>query len=84
MTNRTTRKTVTFQRPFCLSVIYGILPSGTYMVDTVEELSLLAYRRIATLLHLPSVSTGVGVCHIVSIDPVELEAALKRDIPELL
>jgi len=82
MTNRTTRKTVTFERPFFLSAIDGILPSGTYMVDTVEGLSRLAYRRIATLLHLPAVSTGAGVSQIVSVNPVELEAALKRDVPE--
>ena len=83
---RTTRKAVTFQRSFCLSAVDRILPSGTYTVDTDEELiegvSFLAYRRIATLLHLPSVSTRAGMSQIVSVNPVELVAALKRDVPE--
>ena len=84
MTVRTTRKTVTFRRPFCLSEIDNIQPSGTYTVDTDEELidglSFLAYRRVATLLHLPSTSSRVGVTEIVTVNPSELEAALERDI----
>jgi hypothetical protein len=42
----------------------------------------LAYRRVATPLHLPSTSSTVGVAEIVTINPLELEAALKRDIHE--
>jgi hypothetical protein len=38
MPTRTTRKTVTFSRPFSLSAIDKILPSGSYTVDTDEEL----------------------------------------------
>ena len=64
MTIRTTRKTLTFSRPFVLSAVDTALPSGAYTVDTDEELigglSFLAYRRIATLLHLPSTSNRVG------------------------
>jgi hypothetical protein len=52
-------------------------------VDTDEELidglSFLAYRRVATLLHLPSVSSRVGVIEIITVDPSELEAALESD-----
>jgi hypothetical protein len=83
MMTRTTRKTVTFRRPFSISAIDKVQPSGTYTVDTDEELidglSFLAYRRVATLLHLPSMSSRVGVIEIVTINPLELEAALKRD-----
>jgi hypothetical protein len=83
MTIRTTRKTVTFRRPFSLSAIDEVQPSGTYTVDTDEELidglSFLAYRRVATLLHLPSTSSRVGVTELVTVNPSELEAALKRD-----
>jgi hypothetical protein len=86
MTIRTTRKTVTFSRPFALSGVDNIQPSGTYTVDTDEELieglSFLAYRRVATLLHLPSTSSRVGVTELVTINPSELEAALKRDIQQ--
>ncbi|MFL4968792.1 MAG: hypothetical protein ACJ8EU_08710 [Xanthobacteraceae bacterium] len=86
MTTRTTRKSITFKRLFSLSAVDKVLPSGTYTVDTDEELidglSFLAYRRIATLLHLPSMSSRVGVTEIVAINPLELEAALKRDDQE--
>ena len=80
---RTTRKTVTFRRPFSMSAIDKVQPSGTYTVDTDEELidglSFLAYRRVATLLRLPSISRRGGVTEIVTVDPSELEAALKND-----
>ena len=86
MTIRTTRKTVTFRRPFSLSAIDEVQPSGTYTVDTDEELidglSFLAYRRVATLLHLPSMSSRVGVTELVTVNPLELEAALKTDIEQ--
>ena len=86
MTTRTTRKTVTFTRPFSMSVIDKVQPSGTYTVDIDEELiegaSFLAYRRVATLLHLPSTSSRVGVTELVTINPLELEAALNRDSHE--
>jgi hypothetical protein len=83
MMTRTTRKTVTFRRPFSLSAVDKVQPSGTYTVDTDEELidglSFLAYRRVATLLHLPSTSSRAGVTELVTINPLELEAALNRD-----
>ena len=86
MTIRTTRKTITFRRPFSLSAIDEVQPSGTYTVDTDEELidglSFLAYRRVATLLHLPSTSSRVGVTELVTVNPLELEAALKTDIEQ--
>jgi hypothetical protein len=82
MTTRTTRKTVTFRYPFSLSVVDEVLLSGTYVVDTDEELiegpSFLAYRRVATLLHLPC-SSNRRVSEMIAIDPLELEAALQRD-----
>lgn len=68
-----------------MSAVDEVLPSGTYTVDTDEELidglSFLAYRRIATLLHLPFTSNR-GVSEVIVIDPLELEAALKRDEQE--
>jgi hypothetical protein len=84
MTMRTTRRTVTFRQPFSLGGVDKVQPSGTYTVDTDEELiegvSFLAYRRVATLLHLPSTSSRVGVTELVTVNPLELEAALKTDI----
>ena len=86
MTVRTTRKTLTFTRPFRLTAIDEVQPSGTYTVDTEEEvidgLSFLASRRVATLIHLPSTSSRVGVTQLVTINPSELEAALRNDIQQ--
>src|ERR1700686_3981992 len=79
MTSRTTRKTVTFRRPFALSGVDGTQPPGVYDVDTDEEsidsLSILAYRRVATLIQV----RRNGETQVFPIDPVELDAALMRD-----
>ena len=83
MAGRTTRMSVTFSRPFSLSDLDGIQPAGTYRVQTVDvaldTLSLLAYRRISTTIELPAVGTASSKRQVVTIDPLELEAALKRD-----
>jgi hypothetical protein len=83
MTTRTTSSTVTFSRPFTLSGIDGIQPAGTYTVETdeelIQELSFPAYRRIATLLLLPSQPGSAILAQIATIDPLELKAALERD-----
>ena len=57
MTTRTRRKLITFPQPFLLRTIDAIVPSGTYKLDTDEEiidgLSFVAYRRTATWLIFP-------------------------------
>jgi hypothetical protein len=83
MTVRTTSKTVTFTHPFYLTRTDGVQPSGTYTVETDEELlptlSLAAYRRITTLIRLPARTTGTVLTQIVEVSPVELAALLERD-----
>ena len=83
MNARTSRKTVTFTRPFALSGIDGVQPAGTYAVETDEELlpglSFPAYRRVATLIFLPSRRCGPVMEEVVEIDPLELQAAQERD-----
>lgn len=83
MTIRTTKSTVTFARPFRLANFDEVFAPGTYNVETDEELleglSLRAYRRILTLIHLPSSSDRPGLSRTLTIDPAELDAALKRD-----
>jgi hypothetical protein len=83
MTVRTSRKTVTFTRPFSLSGIDEVQPAGTYTVETDEELlpgvSFPAYRRIASLIFLRSRAGGAVVEEIANIDPLELQAAQERD-----
>jgi len=82
MTVRTSRKTVTFTRPFSLSGI-EVQPAGTYTVETDEELipgvSFPAYRRIASLIFLRSRGGGAVVEEMANVDPLELQAAQERD-----
>jgi len=76
---RTTRETVTFDRPFSLSAVDEVQPAGTYTVEIDEELieglSFLAYRRIATTIYLPLRQGGAGSVQAVKVDPQELAAA---------
>lgn len=80
MTTRTSKKTVVFRQPFNLAGIERKLPPGSYDVETDEELlegiSFPVYRRIATLIQLP---TPAGLTQTLTIDPEQLEAALARD-----
>jgi hypothetical protein len=80
VTVRTTRTTISFSQPFILD---DIQPAGDYLLDTDEELieglSRLAYRRVATLLHLPSTSLSQGRAELLSVSPAELDAALEKD-----
>jgi hypothetical protein len=84
MTTRTTKKTVTFTRPFSLSGFDGEQPAGSYSVETDEELldgvSFAAYRRMATMMQLDAKSgSHGGVLQVAVIDPLQLAAALAAD-----
>ena len=83
MTTRTRTHEVTFEKPFILNGFDEELPPGTYTVETDEErlegLSFPAYRRILTMIHLHAGTSGPGVTRVVTLDPDDLEAALKRD-----
>ena len=83
MDRRTSRRTVTFARPFSLRGIDGEQPAGAYPVETDEELipglSFIAWRRVASLMFLPSRPGGPVPGRIATIDPLELEAAQARD-----
>ena len=76
---RTTRESITFDRPFSLSAVDGMQPAGTYTVEIDEELiegmSFLAYRRVATTLYLPIPHGGKGSMQAVTVDPRELVEA---------
>jgi hypothetical protein len=83
MTIRTTRTTISFSQPFKLKDLDDIQPAGDYLLDTDEELieglSRLAYRRVATLLHLPSTSRPQNRTEVLSVSPAELDAVLESD-----
>ncbi len=83
MMERTTSSTVRFVHPFVLSAVEGEQPPGTYAIETIEVpidgLSFLAYRRVATTIILPSDQFGSMSRQVVTIDPLDLEAAQKRD-----
>ncbi|MDH3472732.1 MAG: hypothetical protein OEM59_03480 [Rhodospirillales bacterium] len=83
MTTRTSKKTVTFRRPFVLGGFDEVLPAGAYIVETDEELlegiSFPVYRRVSTLIHLHAKPGQPGRSQTLTIDPNELDAALKRD-----
>lgn len=83
MSTRTTEAMVTFRRPFKLLALEGEQPAGSYRLVTEEEqipgLSFVAYRRTATLLHLPADPTPAGIRQVVSVSPDELAEALAAD-----
>jgi hypothetical protein len=80
---RSTHRCVTFARPFSLSDLDEIQPAGTYRIETSEvllnSLSSAAYLRVATTIELPAVGTPSRSRQLVTIDPLELEAALNKD-----
>jgi hypothetical protein len=83
MSTRTTETTVTFCRPFTLLSVEGAQPAGTYRLVTEEEqipgLSFTAFRRTATLLHLPADPAPGATRQVVSVSPDELAEALASD-----
>ena len=80
---RTTDTTVVFRRPFALSGLDRQQPAGAYRLVIDEEeivgVSFLAYRRMATMLHTPSITDRGGLHEVFIIDPMELETALAAD-----
>ena len=83
MTTRTSKKTVTFRRPFVLDGFDEVQPPGVYNVETDEELlegiSFPAYRRISVVIHLHARSDRPGILETLTVDPNALDAALERD-----
>jgi hypothetical protein len=83
---RSIERTVTFRRPFRLSAVDHVLPSGQYRIVTEEEplesLSFIAWQRVRTLLYLPANALPGKALEIVPIDPNELEAAQSADALE--
>ena len=83
MAIRTTRKKVTFKRPFILKGVKGVNPSGTYSVETrVDHVGLFSFRtaaRTSTWIHICRTPGVRGVVQVARIDPLDLDAALRQD-----
>ena len=88
MSIRTRDTTVTFRHPFTLSATEGEQPAGTYRLVVDEEeipnISFLAYRRTATMLHTPAISAPAisapgGSGQVFTVKPEELARALEAD-----
>jgi hypothetical protein len=83
MSIRTTRKMVKFSNPFFIEGVGRVLPAGNYEIVTDEELieglSFPAYRRVATMMLAPAQSSGSSSTEMLTIDPLDLAAAMERD-----
>ena len=83
MTERITQKIVNFRHPFLLAGVEGEQPPGSHTIETIEEsigdFSLVGYRRVSTTITLTSQQFGVASRQVVTIDPRDLDEALKRD-----
>ncbi|MBX5179277.1 MULTISPECIES: hypothetical protein [Rhizobium] len=74
---RTTNTIVHFSAPFALPDLAGEMhPAGDYKIaqdeEPIEGLSWLAYRRVATYIHLPSIAQENRLRRIVRIEPTAL------------
>jgi hypothetical protein len=79
---RTQRRTVEFRRAFLLKGVDRILPAGKYDIvsdeELIEGLSFPVYRRVSTIIFVPSPSQASAV-EMVTVDPRDLQAAQDGD-----
>lgn len=84
MATRMITNTVRFKNSFILGDYPEELPAGEYVVETEEEklpgLSFTAYRRISTVVRLPSKSRNPLLEKALVIDFKALEDAQRRDL----
>lgn len=83
MPARIVETTITFKHPFRLASMDGPQPAGTYRLSVEQEeilgLSFLAFRRRASVLHLPAITVVSTSRQEVPIDAAELASALEAD-----
>jgi hypothetical protein len=79
----TTQKVVRFLSVFSLPGFNVPQPPGEYLVNHDEELievaSRVAWRRVASFIHLPAISAKGATQQMVPIIPADLDAALEKD-----
>jgi hypothetical protein len=83
MITRTHRKNFVFRHPFRLKSVGRTLPPGDYQVVTdeelIEQLSFPVYRRVSTMIFVPAQSSSNSSIEMVTVDPLDLQAAQDRD-----
>jgi hypothetical protein len=83
MTQRTRRETVHFRHPFQIKGIDRVLPPGAYEVVTDEEMiegiSFPCFRRVATMIMVPSAAPHHSSMEMISISSVDLSDAQRID-----
>jgi hypothetical protein len=83
MSMRTTRTTLSFAEPFKIRGVDGVLPAGDYVVlvdeELIEGISHTAYRRVGTVLCLPSISEPQHTSQLVPVSQTDLDIATLRD-----
>lgn len=87
MEARTTRHTVHFISQFMLDGFEAPQPPGDYEIESDEEpiqgATHAGYRRTATFIHLPALSSRSLTKQMVPVDPAELVAALAADLERM-
>lgn len=83
MTTRTTRTTLSFAAPFKLRGVDGVQPAGDYVVvaddELIDSVSRIAYRRVATMLCLPSLASPQSFSQLVAVTQTDLDVAILKD-----
>ncbi|MFY9958897.1 hypothetical protein [Bradyrhizobium sp.] len=83
MTTRSRREIVTFKHPFQIRGIDRLLPAGAYEVVTDEEmiegLSFASFRRVATMIMVPTAASRGATMEMISIGSVDLSDAQRID-----
>ncbi|WP_259780427.1 hypothetical protein [Aestuariispira ectoiniformans] len=81
---RTNAKTVTFCKSFILKDVDEVFPAGSYLVEVDEECvrgggSIIGYKRLLAVMHLPVPQSLDGLTRAVFVDPLELDAVIAKD-----
>jgi hypothetical protein len=83
MTMRSRRDTITFKHPFQIKGIDRLQPAGAYEVitdeETIEGLSFVVFRRVATLIMVPAAAPRSSTMEMVSISSIDLADAQRID-----
>ena len=83
MTTRSRRETVIFKHSFRIRGIDRLLSAGAYEVITDEEmiegLSFASFRRVATMIMVPTAAPRSSAMEMVSISSIDLSDAQRID-----